>query len=177
MARRPRYRGPLFGPGGEVWWPREPGRPRPGWRRGAREWAPEWEAEPAPARRRGRPGRGGPVRGFRSYDLDYGLRTGGPFEYSGRAGYPLPGEERDTGPHWPPPPDPYPWHRGTRVERVTGPYGARDRDRASHDAEYGAAYRRRPVYRPRRRPRFEHRHWSAAEPPGYERYGRPFDYW
>lgn len=37
----------------------------------------------------GRPARGFPVRGYHTYDLDYGA-TGGPTtDYSGRAGYPI----------------------------------------------------------------------------------------
>lgn len=38
-----------------------------------------------------KPARGYPVRGYHTYDLDYGGQTGGPTtEYSGRAGYPTP---------------------------------------------------------------------------------------
>ena len=54
------------------------GRGRVGW----------WGREP------GRPAHGFPVRGFHTYDLDYGRQAGGPdTDYSGRAGWPTGGPE------------------------------------------------------------------------------------
>ncbi|MFO7259592.1 MAG: hypothetical protein DIU52_000450 [bacterium] len=41
-----------------------------------------------------KPARGFPVRGFHTYDLDYGRQAGGPdTEYSGRAGWPTAGTD------------------------------------------------------------------------------------
>jgi len=46
-----------------------------------------------PGRLPGRPAHGYPIRGYHTYDMDYGSVGGGPTtDYSGRAGYPLPGE-------------------------------------------------------------------------------------
>lgn len=49
----------------------------------------------------GKPARGYPVRGIHTYDLDYGMRTGGPAEYSGRAGYPTGPAPFERGPYTP----------------------------------------------------------------------------
>jgi len=169
----PRYRrairGPLLGPGGEVWQPREPRRRR------RRRWARvlEWRLKQRDLP--GRPARGVPVRGYHSYDMDYGLRTGGPFEYSGRAGYPEPYEARPPESRWPPPPaaEPYWWPRGTRADRVIGrerPYESEYAESVDYEVEY------RPRRR-RRRPLYEERHWSAAEPSRYGGRRAQYDYW
>ena len=69
-----------------------------GWERG------RWPS--AGARLPRKPAYGYPVRGYHTYDLDYGSQAGGPTtEYSGRAGYPTPEERvyepRERGPYTP----------------------------------------------------------------------------
>src|SRR5690606_24609773 len=95
--------------------------------RGRAEWWGRWPRRPA---------HGFPVRGFHTYDLDYGRQAGGPdTDYSGRAGWP-------TG----------------VPEEAAQPRGAWE-----YGAWYGYGYGYGP---PRRRPapRFEEWHWAAAEP-------------
>ncbi|HWV55874.1 MAG TPA: hypothetical protein VNZ57_00255, partial [Longimicrobiales bacterium] len=156
----------LIGPGGEVWRPRERRR-----RRRRHRVARELERRLRHLTLPGRAAHGAPVRGYHIYDLDYGLRTGGPFEYSGRAGYPEPYGFRPPEHRWPPPPDePEWWPRGTRTERVVGGPYARD---YSRDVDYDLEYR----WRRRRRPLYEEHHWSAAEPPRFRRRRASYDYW
>ena len=111
-------------------------RRRP-WRGGrGRGWMGPW------GRRPGRPAHGYPVRGFHTYDLDYGRQAGGPdTEYSGRAGWPTGGPEQPT------PPLP----RGAWA--------------------YGAWYGYGPLWRRRRAPWFEER-YGPEEPPSFARRAR-----
>jgi hypothetical protein len=149
------YRGPLMGPGGEVWRRRTPSR-----RRRWRAWEDELDRGLRRAPYPGHPAHGEPVRDIHTYDMDYGLRTGGPFEYSGRAGYPEPRWATPPRRRWPPPPyreppEPPWWPRGVRVPRVTEP-----RHRTSPEWYDEIYWSRR-----RHRPRSDAWHWSAAEPP------------
>jgi len=104
------------------------GRGRVGW----------WGREP------GRPAHGFPVRGFHTYDLDYGRQAGGPdTDYSGRAGWPTGGPEEEPRPR---------------------PRGAWE-----YGGWYGYAYGYEPPERGRSRPGSEVRYRAAAEPPPFAR--------